>query len=153
MEISFHSHLDSEDYIITKFCIWHDRCAGVACTKNCCYPIANNWITTRRSFHAIWIMSQKTLGKRTPAWWTIENVQSQGVIFVMSQLTFSAKDEVIESSFFRTYGWRFPRRLEDIRRAWVICCGWPGCKVSCWGPDSGPLPTGPEKTYTVKSLI
>ena len=28
MEISFHSHLDSNKVITTKFCKWHDRCVS-----------------------------------------------------------------------------------------------------------------------------
>ena len=33
MEISFHSHLDSNTVIATKLCTWHDSCAVVACEK------------------------------------------------------------------------------------------------------------------------
>ena len=29
MEISFHSHLDSNTVIATKFCTWHDSCRGM----------------------------------------------------------------------------------------------------------------------------
>ena len=33
MEISFYCHYDSNTAIATKFCTWHDSCAGVACAK------------------------------------------------------------------------------------------------------------------------
>ena len=33
MEISFHSHLDSDTVITKKFCTRHDSCAVVACAK------------------------------------------------------------------------------------------------------------------------
>ena len=41
MEISFHSHLDSNAMITTKFCTWHDSCAVVACAKICCDLMAS----------------------------------------------------------------------------------------------------------------
>ena len=53
MEISFHSHLDSNTVIATKFCTWHGSCAVVACAKICCDLMASNGITVRRSFHRI----------------------------------------------------------------------------------------------------
>ena len=49
MEISFHSHLDYNTVIATKFCTWHDSCAVVACAKICCDLMASNRITARRS--------------------------------------------------------------------------------------------------------
>ena len=67
MEISFHSHLDSNTVIATKFCTWHDSCAVVACAKICCDLMASNGITARRSFHRIWIAGKKSLVKRAPA--------------------------------------------------------------------------------------
>ena len=66
MEISFHSHLDSNTVIATKFCTWHDSCAVVACAKICCDLMASNGITARRSFHRIWIAGKKSLVKRAP---------------------------------------------------------------------------------------
>ena len=66
MEISFHSHLDSNTVIATKFCTWHDSCAVVACAKVCCNLMASNRIMARRSFHRIWIAGKKTLVKRAP---------------------------------------------------------------------------------------
>ena len=35
MEISLHSHLESNRVIATKFCTWHDSYAVVACAKIC----------------------------------------------------------------------------------------------------------------------
>ena len=55
MEISFHTHLDSNIVIATEFCTWHDSCAVVACAKMCCNLMASNGITAKRSFHRIWI--------------------------------------------------------------------------------------------------
>ena len=66
MEISFHSHLDSNTVIATKFCTWHDSCAVVACAKICCDLMASNGITARRIFHRIWIAGKKSLVKRAP---------------------------------------------------------------------------------------
>ena len=66
MEISFHSHLDSNIVIATKFCTWHDSCAVVACAKICCGLVASYGIMTRRRFHRIWIEGKKTLVKRAP---------------------------------------------------------------------------------------
>ena len=60
MQIPFHSHLDSNNVIATKFCTWHDSCAVVACAKICCDLMA------RRSFHRIWIAGKKSLVKRAP---------------------------------------------------------------------------------------
>ena len=66
MEISFHSHLDSNIVIATKFCTWHDSCAVVACAKICCDLMASNRVMARRIFHRIWIAGKKTLVKRAP---------------------------------------------------------------------------------------
>ena len=66
MEISFHSHLNSNTVIATKFCTWHDSCAVVACAKLYCDLMASNRITARRSFHRIWIAGKKSLVKRAP---------------------------------------------------------------------------------------
>ena len=66
MEISFHSHLDSNAVIATKFCTWHDSCAVVACTKICCDLMASNGFTARRIFHRIWIAGKTPLVKRAP---------------------------------------------------------------------------------------
>ena len=66
MEISFHSHLESNRVIATKFCTWHDSCAVVACAKMCSDLMASNGITARRSFHRIWIAGKKSLVKRAP---------------------------------------------------------------------------------------
>ena len=66
MESSFHSHLDSNTVIATKFCTWHDSCAIVACTKIGCDPTAGNWITARRISHRIWISDKKSLVKWPP---------------------------------------------------------------------------------------
>ena len=66
MEISFHSHLDSNTVIATKYCTWHDSCAVVACAKLCCDLIASNGIPARWSFHRIWIAGKKPLVKRAP---------------------------------------------------------------------------------------
>ena len=63
---SFHSHLDSNTVIATKFCTWHDSCAVVACAKICCDLMASNGVMARRSFHRIWIVGKKTLVKRAP---------------------------------------------------------------------------------------
>ena len=67
MEISFHSHLESNTVIATKFCTWHYSCAVVACAKNCFDLMASNAITARRIFHRIWIAGKKSLVKRAPA--------------------------------------------------------------------------------------
>ena len=66
MEFSFHSHLNSNTVIATKFCTWHDSCAVVACAKICCDLMASNGVMTRRSFHRIWIAGKKSLVKRAP---------------------------------------------------------------------------------------
>ena len=66
MEISFHSHLDSNTMIATKFCTWHDSCAVVACAKICCDLMASNGVTARRTFHRIWIAGIKMLVKQAP---------------------------------------------------------------------------------------
>ena len=66
MEISFHSHLDPNTVIATKFFTWHDSCAVVVCANICCDLIASSGITARRSFHRIWIAGKKTLVKRAP---------------------------------------------------------------------------------------
>ena len=66
MANSFHSHLDSNKVIATKFCTWHDSCAVVACAKICGNLPVSNGITARRDFHQIWITSKKSLVKRAP---------------------------------------------------------------------------------------
>ena len=66
MEISFHSHLNSNTVIPTKLCTWHDSCAVVACAKICCDLMASNGITARWSCHRIWIAGKKSLVKRAP---------------------------------------------------------------------------------------
>ena len=66
MEISFHSHLDYNTVIATKFCTWHDICAVVARANICCDLMTRNGITARGSFHRIWIASKKSLVKRAP---------------------------------------------------------------------------------------
>ena len=66
MEISFHSHLDSNTAIVTKFCTWHDSCAVVSCAKICCDLMVSNGITARRSFHRIRIAGKKSLVKWAP---------------------------------------------------------------------------------------
>ena len=70
MEISFHSHLNSNPVIATKFCTWHDSCAVVACAKTCCDPMANNGVMARRSCHRIWNAREQPLVKRAtePVW-------------------------------------------------------------------------------------
>ena len=60
---SFHSHLDSNTVIATKFCTWHDSCAVVACAKICCDLMASNGVMARQSFHRIWIVGKKPLVK------------------------------------------------------------------------------------------
>ena len=69
MEIVFHSHIDSNTVIATKFCTWHDSCAVVACAKICRDRMASNGITARRSFHRIWIAGKKPLVKRAPVFY------------------------------------------------------------------------------------
>ena len=54
-EISFHSRLDSNTVITTKFCTWHDSYAVVTCAKMCCDLMARNGVMARRNFHRIWI--------------------------------------------------------------------------------------------------
>ena len=66
MEISFHSHLDSNTVIATKLCTWHDSCAVVACAKICCDLMASNGIMARQSLHRIWIAGKKPLVKWAP---------------------------------------------------------------------------------------
>ena len=56
---SFHSHLDSNTVIATKFCTWHDSCAVVACATICCDLMASNGVMARRSFHRIRIAGKK----------------------------------------------------------------------------------------------
>ena len=62
----FHSHLDSNTVIATKFCTWHDSCAVVACAKICCDLMASNGVMARPSFHRIQIAGKKTLVKGAP---------------------------------------------------------------------------------------
>ena len=66
MENSFHSHLDSNIGIATKFCTWHDSCAVVACANISCDLMASNGVMARRSFHRIWIAGKKPLVKQAP---------------------------------------------------------------------------------------
>ena len=64
MEISFHSHLDSNTVIVTNFCTWHDSRAVVTCAKFCCDLMASNGVIARRIFHRIWITGKNPLVKR-----------------------------------------------------------------------------------------
>ena len=73
MEISFHSHFESNRVIATKFCTWHDSCAVVACAKICRDLMASNGTTARRSFHRIWITGKKPLVKRAPEYTSFLN--------------------------------------------------------------------------------
>ena len=66
MEISFHSHLDSNTVIATKCSTWHDSCAVVACTEFVCDLMTSNGITARWSFHRTWIADTKLLAKWAP---------------------------------------------------------------------------------------
>ena len=47
MEISFHSHLDANTVIATKFCTCHDSCAVVTCAKICCDLMVSDGIMAR----------------------------------------------------------------------------------------------------------
>ena len=85
MEISFHSHLDSNTVIATKFCTWHDSCAVVACAKNCCDPMASNGVMARQSFHRIWIAGEQPLVKRAPGWL---HSSLRGTIYLFHMLLF-----------------------------------------------------------------
>ena len=66
MEISFHSHVNSNTMITTKFCTWHDSCAVVACAKNCCDLMASNRITARWSFVSNLNCGQKIVSETGP---------------------------------------------------------------------------------------
>ena len=66
MEISFHSQLNSNTVIATKFCTWHDSCAVVPCAKICYDLMASNGIMARPRFHWIKIAGKKTLMKWAP---------------------------------------------------------------------------------------
>ena len=66
MEISLHSHLESNRVIATKFCTWHDSCAVVAFAIICRDLIASNGITAIRSFHRIWIPDKKNVREMGP---------------------------------------------------------------------------------------
>ena len=63
LAILFCFHLDSNKVLTVKICIWCDSCAVMACAKFCCDLMANDWITARRNFHWIWIVSKKSLVK------------------------------------------------------------------------------------------
>ena len=58
MDTSFYSHPNSNKVIAIKFCTCHDSCAVVPCAKFCCDLVTSDWITERRSFHRIWIVSK-----------------------------------------------------------------------------------------------
>ena len=79
MELLFHSPLDFNTVIATKFCTWHDSCAVMAYAKICCNLMAGNGITVRRSFHRIRISGQKLLVERARASWWPGKVKSQGI--------------------------------------------------------------------------
>ena len=67
MEISFHSHLDSNTVIATKFCTWHDSCAVVACAKKLLRSDGQQRNYGKAKFlHRIWIAGKKTLVKWVP---------------------------------------------------------------------------------------
>ena len=113
MEISFHSHLDSNTLIATKFCTWHDNCAVVACATICCDLVASNGITARWSFHRIWIAGKKSLVKRAPERQTLEPSgcsQSSGfissnffsLVWVNPALSGFLWDQVIRRCLFKT---------------------------------------------------
>ena len=98
MEISFHSHLDFNTVIATKFCTWHDSCAVVTYAKICCDLMASNGITAKRNFHRIWIAGKNWLVKRAPVQvWSghqipltsLENLHYNDIIMstMMSQIT------------------------------------------------------------------
>ena len=61
MQISFHSHLDSNTVIATKFCTWHDSCAVVACAKICCDLMPGR----QRSYHKAKFPSNLICGQKT----------------------------------------------------------------------------------------
>ena len=61
MEISFHSHLDSNTVIAVKIYTWHDSCAVVARQKICCDLMVSNRVMARRSVRRIWIAGKKTI--------------------------------------------------------------------------------------------
>ena len=92
MEISLHSHLNSNPVIATNFCTWRDICAAVACAKNCCDLIASNGITARRNFHRIWIAGKKLLvnGPLPHAlemkWNKIPNEKSKSISLAISDI-------------------------------------------------------------------
>ena len=95
MEISFHSHIDANTVIATKFCTWHDSCAVVACAKICCDPMASNRITTRRSFNRVWIAGKKLLVKRAPGPYALESyLLSMEAIGLCKSLNLSQHQEV-----------------------------------------------------------
>ena len=66
IEISFYSHPNSSKVMATKFVTWHDSCAVLACAKFFCHLVTSDWITARRNFHQIWIVSKLLLVKQAP---------------------------------------------------------------------------------------
>ena len=66
MEISFHSHLDSDTVITTKFCTWHDSCAVVACAKSCCDLYGQQRTYGKATFPSNLNCGQKTVSETGP---------------------------------------------------------------------------------------
>ena len=65
-ELAFCSHLNSNRVIATKFCVWHDSYAVVACTKICYDQIACYWITAKGIFPSNLNCEENSLVKRVP---------------------------------------------------------------------------------------
>ena len=103
--MSFHSPLNSNTVIATKFCTWHDSCAVVACAQICCNQMAGNRITARWSFHRIWIAGKKSLGKRAP-----------GLLVTYSQKSLSHFNSLVPGrvNLLHLFNSLIPRKVIDI---------------------------------------
>ena len=106
--MSFHSHLDSNTVIATKFCTWHDSCAVVACAKICCDLMASKGITARWGFHRIWIAGKKSLEKRAPGPWFeqhFENLEEHSRNLCISMNKGKNKSQIQYKSFIFFSTW------------------------------------------------
>ena len=110
MENSFHSHLDSDTVIATKFCTWHDSCAVVSL---CCGGMCKNLLRSdgqQRNYGKAKFPSNLNCdlknASETGPWITWElrwNKDHYGRIPILQNYTGKSRDKYVYHIFFQVY--------------------------------------------------
>ena len=97
------------------------NCRGIC--NNCCKLLTSNWIAAMRSFHLIWIVSNRSLVKRTPDLWlallsklycqadewnlTVINSQCISALIEFALISRNSNSEHIQEEFYEFRGFPF----------------------------------------------